>query len=83
MRALESGQIVSAGLDVHFDEPVVNPRLAAMENVELLSHNGGASLDSQEGKTFTVPFLWEISANVIHRIRDDGHGEHPEFLRKR
>ena len=49
VEALESGQIQSAALDVHFDEPKVNPKLAAMENVELLSHNAGASIDSQNG----------------------------------
>ncbi|KAK3726081.1 hypothetical protein LTR37_000229 [Vermiconidia calcicola] len=49
VEALESGQIQSAALDVHFDEPKVNPKLAAMENVELLSHNAGASIDSQKG----------------------------------
>ena len=49
VKALESGQIQSAGLDVHFDEPNVNPQLAAMENVELLSHNAGTSLDSDAG----------------------------------
>lgn len=35
VKALESGQLESAGLDVHFDEPNVNPKLAAMENVEV------------------------------------------------
>ena len=39
----------SAALDVHFDEPNVNPKLAALGNVELLSHNAGTSLDSQRG----------------------------------
>ena len=48
-QALESGQLQSAALDVHFDEPNVNPELAAMEIVELLCHNAGTSLDSQRG----------------------------------
>ncbi|KAI1864007.1 uncharacterized protein JN550_009027 [Neoarthrinium moseri] len=47
--ALKSGQIYSAGLDVHFDEPNVNKELINMRNVELLSHNAGASLDSHIG----------------------------------
>ncbi|KAI3336033.1 D-isomer specific 2-hydroxyacid dehydrogenase [Ustulina deusta] len=46
---LKSGHIAAAGLDVHEYEPQVNPELAAMKNVELLSHNAGASLDSHIG----------------------------------
>lgn len=49
VQALKKGQLQSAALDVHFDEPNVNPELAAMENVELLCHNAGTSLDSQRG----------------------------------
>lgn len=47
--ALKSGQLYSAGLDVHFDEPNVNKELIKMKNVELLSHNAGASVDSHIG----------------------------------
>ncbi|TKA67029.1 hypothetical protein B0A49_07165 [Cryomyces minteri] len=47
--ALESGQLVSAGLDVHYDEPRVNAKLAAMPNVELLAHTAGASVESHIG----------------------------------
>ncbi|KAJ5934543.1 D-isomer specific 2-hydroxyacid dehydrogenase NAD-binding [Penicillium verhagenii] len=47
--ALKSGHITSAGLDVHFNEPHVNPELAAMRNVEILSHNAGASVDAHIG----------------------------------
>lgn len=47
--ALKSGQLSAAGLDVHFNEPQVNAELAAMKNVEVLSHNAGASLDSHIG----------------------------------
>ena len=36
--ALESGHFVSAGLDVHYNEPTVNQKLAKMENAQLLSH---------------------------------------------
>ena len=41
VQALKKGQLQSAALDVHYDEPNVNPALAAMENVELLCHNAG------------------------------------------
>ena len=47
--ALESKQLAAAGLDVHFDEPLVHPKLAAMTNVELLSHTAGASVESHVG----------------------------------
>jgi lactate dehydrogenase-like 2-hydroxyacid dehydrogenase len=39
--ALRSGHLVSAGLDVHYDEPNVNSALASMPNVEMLSHTAG------------------------------------------
>jgi lactate dehydrogenase-like 2-hydroxyacid dehydrogenase len=47
--ALKDGTLAAAGLDVHFDEPNVNKELIKMRNVELLSHNAGASLDSHIG----------------------------------
>jgi lactate dehydrogenase-like 2-hydroxyacid dehydrogenase len=34
---------------VHYDEPNVNKELGKMRNVEILSHNAGASLDSHIG----------------------------------
>ncbi|KAI1493644.1 D-isomer specific 2-hydroxyacid dehydrogenase [Biscogniauxia mediterranea] len=49
VEALRSGRVGAAGLDVHENEPQVNPELARMRNVELLSHNAGASLDSHVG----------------------------------
>jgi lactate dehydrogenase-like 2-hydroxyacid dehydrogenase len=47
--ALESGRIVAAGLDVHYNEPHVNPKLARMTNVELLTHIAGSSVESHIG----------------------------------
>ena len=47
--ALESRHIAAAALDVHFNEPVVHSRLAAMRNVELLCHMAGASEESHVG----------------------------------
>ncbi|KAJ5724918.1 D-isomer specific 2-hydroxyacid dehydrogenase NAD-binding [Penicillium malachiteum] len=47
--ALKRGQLSAAGLDVHFNEPHVNAELARMKNVEMMSHNAGASLDSHIG----------------------------------
>jgi lactate dehydrogenase-like 2-hydroxyacid dehydrogenase len=49
LAALESGQLGSAGLDVHYDEPAVNPKLAGMRNVQMLAHTAGASVESHIG----------------------------------
>jgi len=46
-QALESGQIASAGLDVFEDEPTVEPRLLALENVVLVPHIGSASIKTR------------------------------------
>jgi lactate dehydrogenase-like 2-hydroxyacid dehydrogenase len=46
---LQNGNIFAAGLDVHYNEPNVNPKLAEMTNVELLCHNAGASVESHVG----------------------------------
>lgn len=43
VEALETGTIAGAGLDVFEREPVVDPRLLAMENVVLLPHLGSAT----------------------------------------
>ena len=45
--ALENGQISSAGLDVFENEPVVEPRLLALDNVVLVPHIGSASIDTR------------------------------------
>ena len=47
--ALDEGRISAAGLDVHADEPNVNPKLALRENVMVLSHTAGASVESHVG----------------------------------
>ena len=45
--ALEQGQIASAGLDVFEEEPVVEPRLLALENIVLVPHIGSASIKTR------------------------------------
>ncbi|KAH7110348.1 D-mandelate dehydrogenase-like protein [Dendryphion nanum] len=47
--ALEDGRISAAGLDVHANEPFVNAKLARRENVMVLSHTAGASVESHVG----------------------------------
>ncbi|KAH7121754.1 hypothetical protein B0J13DRAFT_485493 [Dactylonectria estremocensis] len=49
VEALKSGHLSAAGLDVFQHEPEISPELIKMKNVELLSHNAGASLDSHIG----------------------------------
>lgn len=49
VEVLKSGHLAAAGLDVHFNEPNINAELAAMNNVEMLSHTAGASTDSHMG----------------------------------
>lgn len=41
--ALEQRRIAGAGLDVYEDEPAIDPRLLALENVVLLPHLGSAT----------------------------------------
>jgi lactate dehydrogenase-like 2-hydroxyacid dehydrogenase len=48
-KALDDGTVSAAGLDVHADEPRVNPRLAERKNVMCLSHTAGASVESHVG----------------------------------
>lgn len=47
--ALDSGNIAAAGLDVHCDEPNVNPKLAQNRLVQVTCHSAGASLESHSG----------------------------------
>jgi glyoxylate reductase len=47
VRALQSGRIAGAGLDVFENEPAVEPELLSMENVVLLPHIASASLQTR------------------------------------
>lgn len=49
VEALDEGRVSSAGLDVHAEEPHVNPGLAGRNNVMVLSHTAGASVESHVG----------------------------------
>jgi glyoxylate reductase len=46
-RMLAAGDIAGAGLDVFENEPAVNPKLLAMENVVLLPHMGSATFEGR------------------------------------
>lgn len=64
-RALESGAIAGAGLDVFEHEPAINPKLKELPNVVLMPHLGSAT---QEGRI-------EMGEKVIINIKTfaDGH----------
>lgn len=47
IRALQTGKLGSAGLDVYPGEPRIDPRLMAMENVVLLPHIGSATVETR------------------------------------
>lgn len=63
--ALEAGRIGGAGLDVYANEPAVNPRLLALNNVSLLPHLGSATF---EGRAASGE---RVIANI--RFWADGH----------
>ncbi len=46
-RMLQAGEIAGAGLDVFENEPAVNPKLVAMENVVLLPHMSSATFEGR------------------------------------
>ena len=64
-RALRSGEIAGAGLDVYEHGAEANPRLHALENVVMLPHMGSAT---NEGRI-------EMGEKVLLNIKtfDDGH----------
>lgn len=66
-RAIESGQVAGAGLDVFEREPAVNPRLKGLPNVVLLPHMGSAT---EEGRL-------EMGEKVILNIKTFADGHRP------
>ena len=48
IKALESGQIAAAGLDVFDNEPEIDPRYRKLDNVFALPHLGSATLETRE-----------------------------------
>lgn len=63
--ALEARAIAGAGLDVYSEEPAIDPRLIALDNVVLLPHMASATVEAREA----------TGARVITNIRmwADGH----------
>lgn len=67
IHALEEGSLSAAGLDVHYHEPQVSPRLAAMENVTLTTHIGGGALNTR------INFELTAMKNILATVGP--HGE--------
>lgn len=66
VRALASGRVGAAALDVHYREPQVSRALAAMENVTLTTHVGGGARDTRVG------FEMGAMRNVLAVVGPDG-----------
>ena len=44
---MTDGAIAGAGLDVYENEPAINPKLIALDNVVLLPHMGSATIEGR------------------------------------
>ncbi len=66
-KLIAEGAIAGAGLDVYEQEPAVNPKLMALENVVLLPHMGSATL---EGRI-------DMGEKVIVNIKTFADGHNP------
>ena len=67
IRALETGELAGAGLDVFENEPNLNPRLKALRNVVVLPHMSSATL---EGRI-------DMGEKVIINIKTFADGHRP------
>ena len=61
-RALQSGEIFAAGLDVYEDEPNVHPELLKCENAILIPHLGSATQETR-GKMAHI-----AAENIVARL---------------
>ncbi len=66
-RALQSGKLAGAGLDVFEREPAVNPDLVGLPNVILLPHMGSATVEGRN----------EMGEKVIINIKTFADGHRP------
>ncbi|KAF5610118.1 hexose transporter [Fusarium subglutinans] len=66
IEALKSGKISAAGLDVHYHEPQVSKELAAMDNVTLTCHNGGAAITNR------INFELMAMENILRVVDENG-----------
>ncbi|KAL4926195.1 D-mandelate dehydrogenase-like dehydrogenase [Aspergillus undulatus] len=66
VQALERGSLSAAGLDVHYHEPQVSPRLAAMQNVTLTTHIAGGALNTR------INFELNAMKNILATVGSQG-----------
>ena len=66
IKALQSGHLSAAALDVHYHEPQVSPVLAGMENVTLTTHIGGGALDTR------INFELNAMRNILAVVGEKG-----------
>lgn len=66
IKALQSGHLSSAALDVHYNEPQVSPVFAGMENVTLTTHIGGGALDTR------INFELNAMRNILAVVGKNG-----------
>jgi len=59
IKALQTGVIASAGLDVFENEPVISPELFGLDNVVLAPHNGTGTVDAR------IDMSRFVSQNII------------------
>ena len=48
LAALEAGTIKGAGLDVFWNEPAIDPRFAALDNVVLQPHHASGTVETRK-----------------------------------
>ncbi|KAI1874548.1 hypothetical protein JX265_004756 [Neoarthrinium moseri] len=66
IKALKSGKVSAAGLDVHYHEPQVSKELATMENVTLTTHIAGGALNTR------INFELNAMKNIMAVVGDKG-----------
>ncbi|KAL4752226.1 hypothetical protein BDW72DRAFT_212091 [Aspergillus terricola var. indicus] len=66
IQALENGSLSAAGLDVHYHEPQVSPKLAAMGNVTLTTHIAGGPLNTR------INFELNAMKNILATVGAQG-----------
>ncbi|KAL6237483.1 D-isomer specific 2-hydroxyacid dehydrogenase [Aspergillus navahoensis] len=66
IQALGNGSLSAAGLDVHYHEPQVSPKLAVMENVTLTTHIAGGALNTR------INFELSAMKNILATVGGQG-----------
>lgn len=77
VRALDSGKVLSCGLDVYEDEPEVHPGLMANPNVMLVPHMGTWTVEVRIHllSTLVLCSSGRERMTLMWRLDTNGHGE--------